>query len=92
MFQNKNVANKNVVYKICYKDCDASYVEQITRKLFSRISEYRNHINWNANNHFIITEHRINFTHDFDWENVQILDKEKFWNKRLISEITFIHM
>jgi len=28
----------------------------------------------------------------FDWENVQILDKEKFLNKRLISEIAFIHM
>jgi len=40
--------NKNIVYKICCKDCDASYVGQTCRKLSSRISEHRRHINWNT--------------------------------------------
>jgi len=38
-------------------------------------------INWNTDTHSIITEHRIEFSYDFDWENVQILDKEKFLNR-----------
>ena len=37
-------SNKNVVCKIPCKDCDA-YVDQIGRKLSTRISEHRNHIN-----------------------------------------------
>ena len=84
--------NKNVVYKICCKKCDAFNVGQTCRKLSSRISEHRRRINWNTDTHSVITEHRIEFSHDFDWENVQILNKEKFFNERLISEMAFIHM
>jgi len=29
--------------------------------------------------------------HDFDWDNVKMLDQEKILNKRLISEMIFIH-
>jgi len=36
---------KNVVYKICCKSCNASYVEQKERKLKARIAEHRNKIN-----------------------------------------------
>jgi len=39
----------------------------------------RRHINWNT--HSVIIEHHIEFSHDFDWENIQILNKEKFLNK-----------
>jgi len=28
--------------------------------------------------------------HEFDWDNVKILDKEMNYNKRLISEMIFI--
>jgi len=34
-----------VVYKLCCKNCDASYVGQTSRQLKTRISEHRNHIN-----------------------------------------------
>lgn len=44
----------------------------------------------NANTQSIITNHRVNFNHEFNWENVQILDQELFLNKRLISEMLFI--
>ena len=37
--------NKNVIYKICCKDCDASYMGQTYRKLSSRIFEHHRHIN-----------------------------------------------
>ncbi|KYN18663.1 hypothetical protein ALC57_09022 [Trachymyrmex cornetzi] len=84
--------NKNVVYKIFCKDCDASYVGQTGRKLTTRISEHRNHINRNNNNQSVITNHRLEFNHEFDWDGVQILDKERILNKRLNSEMLHIHM
>ncbi|KYN27812.1 hypothetical protein ALC57_02877 [Trachymyrmex cornetzi] len=83
---------KNVVYKISCKSCDASYVGQTKRKLKTRLAEHRNHINWNSNNQSVITEHRIEFDHDFDWENVAILDEKRPLNKWLISECLHILM
>jgi len=38
----------------------------------------------------VITEHRIEFNHDFDWDNPKILDKEKHYQIRLMSEMTNI--
>jgi len=38
----------------------------------------------------VITEHRLQFNHDVDWEDVKILDSERFLGKRLVSEMMFI--
>jgi len=35
----------------------------------------------------VITEHRLQYNHDFDWEGVEILDVERNFNKRIISEM-----
>jgi len=40
----------------------------------------------------IITEHRLGYQHDFDWENVKILDNERFLGKRLILEMLHIQL
>jgi len=40
----------------------------------------------NTNQSSIITEHRLEFSYDFDWNNVEILDEEIHFNKRIISE------
>jgi len=82
--------HSNVVYKINCLQCDASYVEQTRRFLKSRIDEHRGHIRRNTSQTSVITEHRVNFSHDFDWENVEVLDEEAHYNKRLISEMIFI--
>ncbi|KYN31571.1 hypothetical protein ALC56_14069, partial [Trachymyrmex septentrionalis] len=83
---HKDVRSKlthtDIVCKINCRDYETSYVGQTSRCLKTRINEYRNHINWNATQHSVITEHRI--SHDFDWENVKILDEERVLNKRLI--------
>jgi len=52
-----------------------------------RISEHKNPILRNTSTHSVITEHRLQFNHDFDWEDVEILDVERNFNKRLISEM-----
>jgi len=80
----------DIVYKIDCRDCEASYVDQIDRCLKTCINEHRNHINWNTIQHSIITKHRINHQHDFDRENIKMLDEERMLNKRLISKMTHI--
>ena len=45
-------------------------------------------IKWNTNDHSVITEYRINF----EWETVEILDVERYLNKKLISEFLQIYM
>ncbi|XP_071638462.1 uncharacterized protein [Temnothorax longispinosus] len=82
--------NSNVVYKIFCRDCDASYVGQTCRQLKTRISEHRSHINRNSSSHSVITDHRIHNDHEFDWDNVKILDRERYYHKRLISEVLHI--
>jgi len=80
----------NVVYKINCSDCDASYVGQTKRTLNTRVSEHRNHIRKNTPQNSVITNHRLQFNHDFDWDNVRVLDEEINYNKRLISEMIYI--
>ncbi|KYM96621.1 hypothetical protein ALC62_12713, partial [Cyphomyrmex costatus] len=87
----QTMLHSNVVYKISCGDCDATYVGQTKRTLKTRITEHRNHINWNTQQKSVITEHRLNFSHEFDWDNVEILDEEINLNKRLISEMLHIH-
>ena len=84
-----NEQKNNVVYKILCKDCDASYVGQTKRLLKIRIDEHRNHIRKNTAQHSVITDHRL-LGHEFDWENVKILDEEKNIRKRLMSEMIYI--
>jgi len=35
----------------------------------------------------VITEHRLEKNHEFDWDNPEILDREKYYYRRLISEM-----
>lgn len=64
----------------------ASYVGQTRRRLITRVNEHRNDIRKNTTNS-VITTHRLDFNHDFDWSYVEILDNESCFNKRLISEM-----
>jgi len=80
----------DVIYKLNCIDCDASYVGQTGRQLRTRINEHRCHIKRNTNTQSVITNHRLNFDHDFNWDDVKILDLEPFLHKRLISEMLFI--
>ena len=50
--------NKSVVYKICCRDCNASYIEKTERKLKTRIAEHRNNVNKKTSNLSVITEHK----------------------------------
>jgi len=60
---------------------------QTCRQLKTRISEHNSHISRNTSTHSVITECKLQFKHDFDWEGVEILDVERNFSKRLISEM-----
>jgi len=83
-------SRSNVVYRINCLDCDASYVGQTKRTLNTRIMEHKNHIRRNSIQHSVITDHKRKSGHEFDWDNVKILDSESNYNKRLISEMIYI--
>ena len=80
-----HTSKSNVVYKISCNNCDASYVGQTGRQLKIRITEHRNHIRHNTSVRSVITEHRLQYDHDFQCDKVKILDEEPCFKKRLIS-------
>jgi len=56
----------------------------------TRIKEHKNHIRRATTTYSVITDHRLNDNHEFDWDNVEILDNERYLSKRLISEMLHI--
>jgi len=79
-----------IVYKINCKNCDMAYIGQTKRHLGTRIKEHKSNIKNSSGNFSVVTEHRLNFNHDFDWEKPNILHKERHRKKREIAEMFFI--
>lgn len=69
-------------------DCDATYVGQSKRQLTTRVDEHRNSVRRGASNSVIAD--CIRFNHNFEWDDVKIVDTEKEYKKRLISEMISI--
>ncbi|KYQ55827.1 hypothetical protein ALC60_05264, partial [Trachymyrmex zeteki] len=80
------LSNQNVVYKISCDDCEASYVGQTKRKLGTRLKEHTSDIKKNTGSPTVITDHRIDLDHNFRWNQVEILNSESSYNKRLIRD------
>ncbi|KAL6421468.1 hypothetical protein ACFW04_012939 [Cataglyphis niger] len=78
-----------MVYKICCRNCDASYMGQTGRQLCIRIKEHRSNINRAVSSHSVITDHRFS-GNEFDWDDIRILDKKSSYRKKCISEMLYI--
>jgi len=77
------MSHLGVVYKMTFHDCNASYVGQTKRQLRTRIKEHVSDINKKNGSPSVISEHRLNFNHDFEWENIKItLDNEQSYKKK----------
>lgn len=79
-------AQNNVVYKIECLDCEASYVEQMKRKLCTRMREHKK---LKPDNNNIVANHAIDCNYKFDWDKVKILDTGQCYFKRLISKMVY---
>jgi len=63
-------------------------VDQTKRTLNTRVNKHRS--TGGIPQLLVITDHRLKSKHEFDWDNVKILDNETNYNKRLISEMIYI--
>ncbi|KAL6418590.1 hypothetical protein ACFW04_011984 [Cataglyphis niger] len=66
-----------IVYKINCKNCSASYIDQTKRHLSTRVKEHFNNIKMHASNLSVISKHKLEFDHDFDWSAPDILHNKK---------------
>lgn len=80
----------DIVYKIDCNKCDATYIGQTKRHLNTRIKEHINNIKVHTSNHNVISKHKTEYMHDFNWTSPNILHCEKHTRKREIAEMFFI--
>lgn len=73
-----NYLNGNVIYKINCSSCDMSYVGQTNRKLRTRISEHQRDFHLAYDRQSVVSKHRSDSRHDYLWNDVEILDIEKY--------------
>jgi len=83
-------SHNDVVYKISCQNCEATYVGQTKRQLKTRILEHSADIKKESGPPSVISNHRINDDHDFNWTDIKILDHERNYKKRLIFEMVHI--
>ncbi|KAG5344338.1 GBLP protein, partial [Acromyrmex charruanus] len=84
IFDTINKRLKNIRFTVLFI---LSLTEKFNQFNRNRIVEHRNYIRWNTSSHSVITEHSLDSEHDFDWNNIEILDEGPCYSKRLISEI-----
>ena len=84
----KTLDKNNVVYKLNCLDCPAVYIGETKRALRVRRNEHKN----NKKSDAVINIHKNSFEnkHDFDWQHPIILDNERNWRKRIVSEMLHI--
>lgn len=80
----------DVVYKLNCWECDTSYVGQTKRKLKTRIKNHKNDVDKNNGILSVVSEHRLEEEHDFEWNTVEILDVGPLYHKKLLSEMIHI--
>lgn len=86
-----NLEKTNIVYKIDCADCTQTYIGQTKQYLKNRVNEHKRSIRKvGQNNNTALAKHALDLTHNFKFEEVQILDYEPNYRKRNIKEMIFI--
>jgi len=80
----------NVIYKIDCRDCPKTYIGQTKQYLKNRTKEHQNSLRKINENRTALSNHAIENLHNFDFNNVQILDYEINYKKRNIKEMIHI--
>lgn len=83
------------MYKILCSDCQRCYSGHTKQLLKNKIQQHKydcRQIHRDNERKTALSEHHLEEHHQFDFENVTILDKEKHWLKRNISEMVHIKL
>ena len=66
-------------------------MDQTKRKVKAGINKHKTNIKKLNSAHNVVSQHQFKYYHKFNWDDIQILDIESFFQKRLTSEIIFIN-
>lgn len=80
---------KDVVYKLNCIDCNASFVGQTSKQLHTRLKKHKANISAPTDSLSIVSTHRLT-GHEFNWDEVLVLDEEPVYRRRLFSEMLHI--
>lgn len=78
------------VREISCQDCDGSYVGQTRRRLITRLNEYYIDINKKSKTPPVMSMRKLEHNDEFDSDDVEILNREPSYCKRLTSEMLYI--
>mmetsp|Transcript_38992 Transcript_38992/g.50408 ORF Transcript_38992/g.50408 Transcript_38992/m.50408 type:complete len:196 (-) Transcript_38992:204-791(-) len=99
--QKPLLEKKNVVYRIPCKECSSAYVGQTKRKLKTRLREHIaacdeadifEAVDEDDKNDNGLPLHHLKTGHDFDFENVEVLDQDGNFHRRLLLESININL
>ena len=80
--------DRNVIYQLDCKNCEAVYVGETKRNLNIRTNEHISAVK-SASQRSHTAEHCWKYNHDFDWNNERVLDFKKTWKTRIIKEANY---
>ena len=75
-----------IVYRIKCNDCDLTYIGQSGNSLNTRVSQHRSALRLFHPQKSAVAEHSLNEDHKIDWKNVDVLEFEPNFYKRLFLE------
>ncbi|XP_057291948.1 uncharacterized protein LOC130614539 [Hydractinia symbiolongicarpus] len=76
----------NVVYEIPCKDCDAVYIGETKRKFKQRVQEHMRAVRNGDVKKNEIADHSWSRSHQFNWDEKKIIDRESRTTARKIKE------
>ncbi|RLU26748.1 hypothetical protein DMN91_000545 [Ooceraea biroi] len=79
-----------VVYKIDCNNCSACYIGQTKRHLETRLKEHMANVKKDVGCYSVVSKHRVDCGHEFDWLGVDVLHRENNTKKRELAEMFFI--
>lgn len=94
--KDDTLLQSNVIYKINCKGCDSCYIGQTKQYLKNRVYQHKydcNITNINKTEKTALAHHHFDSeNHNFNFDEIRIMDKENNWYKRNISEMIQIEL
>ncbi|RLU18221.1 hypothetical protein DMN91_008577 [Ooceraea biroi] len=85
-----NNQQMGVVYELSCVEYESVYIGQTKRHLETRVKEHKSNICKKDSCLSVVSKHRLENDHNFDWNNCKVLHRENHRRKREIAEMFFI--